>query len=263
MAAKPQNARSDKRHAARSKRTTRAGIGQLSPYDVTITDTSCPGGSISICATATDDFTYTVQIFTDDPAHGGTPTTVSAIEMSLTGDGKQCAVLPAGTWGPTRYAVFSNENTGSTETKSFPNPCVAHAVAGTHNAVAGCQNCQKPAPVALSLQLDTRLQDGSSNVTDAMTRPVPLLHSQHRSYPCCWFSPPLDAADAGGNPAYWMLQKTANDTWSLILRRVSHELAKYHLKSKDSHRFPIKLKRVSVSKDFKNWPATITIRAAK
>jgi hypothetical protein len=220
-----------------------------------------PGGSVSICMSISDDFTYTVQLFTDEPVAHPTASTCLPIELSTVSEnGSQCLVLPFGN-GPNnnRWVFYSCENTGST---SASGP-IAISDCRSLVGVIGCKNCQKPVPVALTLQLETLLKPGSSNVADAMQQPVPLFHSQNRTYPCCWFSQPLDAADAGGNPAYWILQKIADNTWSLILRRVSHELAKYQLTSKDSHRFPIKLTRVKVSKDFKNWPPTITVKAAK
>jgi hypothetical protein len=60
----------------------------------------------------------------------------------------------------------------------------------------------------------------------------------------------------------WMLQKTARDTWLLCLRRVTGEVAAYHLKtSKDE--FPITLKRGRVSREFTNWPSTVTVSWAQ
>ena len=59
-----------------------------------------------------------------------------------------------------------------------------------------------------------------------------------------------------------MLQKIALDAWFLCLRRVGHELAAYHLRAIKNHRFPIKLKRGRVGKEFTKWPRTITIRPA-
>jgi hypothetical protein len=113
------------------------------------------------------------------------------------------------------------------------------------------------------LQLGTRITAGSSSASEPVNRLTPLFHSQDHNFPCCWFSPPIDSADTSGNPAFWMLKKTANDTWYLCLRRVSHEVASYHLKTRNSHKFPIKLKRGRVSKDFKNWPLTITIKSVE
>ncbi|HVA46293.1 MAG TPA: hypothetical protein VNH11_07960 [Pirellulales bacterium] len=84
-----------------------------------------------------------------------------------------------------------------------------------------------------------------------------LIYAQDPAFACCWFSRAIDLGDESGNPAFWMLQKTAKDKWSLCLRRVSGQLAAYEVKAK-SNGFPIKLKKGKTTKDFK-WPATITI----
>jgi hypothetical protein len=114
-----------------------------------------------------------------------------------------------------------------------------------------------PLPVALTLQLDAPLQGGLPAGRQQLNRPTLLIHAQDAAFVCCWFSRAIDLGDEGGNPAFWMLQKTARDTWLLCLRRVSGQLAAYHLKAKAA-RFPIKLKRGVVTKEFK-WPPTITI----
>jgi hypothetical protein len=112
-------------------------------------------------------------------------------------------------------------------------------------------------PVSLTLQLDASLQGGSELGRQQLNRPALLIHAQDPSFACCWFSRAIDLGDESGNPAYWMLQKTAIDTWSLCLRRVSGEMAVYHSNSKNG-RFPIKFKKGRTTRDFK-WPAHITI----
>jgi hypothetical protein len=61
-----------------------------------------------------------------------------------------------------------------------------------------------------------------------------------------------------GNPAFWMLQKTGHDAWLLSLRRITGDVAVYSLRSR-THAFPITLKRGRVSKEFTNWPRTVTV----
>jgi hypothetical protein len=110
----------------------------------------------------------------------------------------------------------------------------------------------------LALQLDAPLEGGKEFARQQLNKQVFLISAQHPAFACCWFSRAIDLGDECGNPAFWMLQKTARDTWSLSFRRVSGALAVYNLKSK-SNQFPIKLKKGKTSRDFK-WPATITIR---
>ena len=115
----------------------------------------------------------------------------------------------------------------------------------------------KPVPVALHLQLDAPAKGGTAAGREQLNRPVLLIHAQDPAFACCWFSRAIDLGDESGNPAFWMLQKTAKDIWALYLRRVSGEIAAYHLKTKTKH-FPIKMKKGRVTKEFQ-WPKTITI----
>jgi hypothetical protein len=112
-------------------------------------------------------------------------------------------------------------------------------------------------PVGLTLHLDAPVEGGNESGRHQLNRPALLIHAQDPAFACCWFSRAVDLGDESGNPAFWMLQKTALDTWFLCLRRVSGQMAAYHLKSKIKD-FPIKLKRGQSTKDFK-WPPTITI----
>jgi hypothetical protein len=109
----------------------------------------------------------------------------------------------------------------------------------------------------LFLQFDVPLEGGDEFARQQLNRPVILVHAQHPAFACCWFSRPIDLGDESGNPAIWMLEKTARDAWFLCLRRVSGELAAYQLKSK-SGKFPIKLKKGKTTREFK-WPTSITI----
>jgi hypothetical protein len=115
----------------------------------------------------------------------------------------------------------------------------------------------QPLPVELTLHLDGPVEGGFESGRQQLHRPTVLIHAQDPAFACCWFSRAIDLGDEAGNPAFWMLQKTAMDTWLLCLRRVSGELAAYNLKTKGKG-FPITLKKGRTTKDF-NWPATITI----
>src|SRR5262249_16236963 len=120
----------------------------------------------------------------------------------------------------------------------------------------------EPLPVALSLKLDTSVQGGTVAGREQLNRDTLLIRAQDPNFACCWFSRPLDFGVASGNPAFWMLQKTARDTWLLCLRRISGDVAIYHLKTRKPG-FPITLKRGRVSKEFANWPRTITVSWAQ
>jgi hypothetical protein len=115
----------------------------------------------------------------------------------------------------------------------------------------------QPVPASLILQLDAPLEGGKDFARQQLNRPVLLIYAQDPAFACCWFSRPIDLGDESGNPAFWMLQKTARDSWFLCLRRVSGQLAAYNLKSKSAP-FPIKLKKGQTTKVLK-WPRTITI----
>jgi hypothetical protein len=93
---------------------------------------------------------------------------------------------------------------------------------------------------------------------EQLNRDILLTRSPDPNFACCWFSRPLDLGADGGDPTFWMLQKTARDRWLLCLKRVSGELAAYHLKT-SKHAFPISLKKGRVTKEFTNWPGNITV----
>lgn len=112
-------------------------------------------------------------------------------------------------------------------------------------------------PVNLALRFNARLKGGLEAGREQLNRPAVLIHAQDPAFANCWFSRAIDLGDESGNPAFWMLEKTAIDTWFLCLRRVSGQMAAYHLTSR-TKKFPIKLKKGRASKDF-TWPATITI----
>jgi hypothetical protein len=113
-------------------------------------------------------------------------------------------------------------------------------------------------PVALKLRLGGSINGGSA-VGTGLNRPTVLLHAEDADYAGYWFSRAIDLGDDGGNPAFWMLRKTARDTWSLSLRRGKGEVAAYRAKTKIRQAFPIKLTRIRTKAAFKEWPSTITI----
>jgi hypothetical protein len=120
----------------------------------------------------------------------------------------------------------------------------------------------EPVPLGLSLHLDAPVAGGTVAGREQLNRDILLIRAQDPNYACCWFSRPLDFGPASDNPAVWMLQKTARDTWLLCLRRITGEVAAYHLKTR-KHGFPITLKKGRVSKEFTNWPRTITVSWAQ
>jgi hypothetical protein len=116
----------------------------------------------------------------------------------------------------------------------------------------------EPVPVGLSLRLDTPVKGGTAAGREQLNRDTLLIRAQDPNFTCCWFSRPLDFGVDSGNPAIWMLQKSTRDTWLLCLRRITGEVAAYHLKTGKAG-FPITLKKGRVSKEFTNWPRSITV----
>jgi hypothetical protein len=112
-------------------------------------------------------------------------------------------------------------------------------------------------PVYVTLHLDAPVEGGDEFGRRQLNQPVLLINAQDRAFECCWFSQAIDLGDESGIPGYWMLQKTAKDTWSLCLRRASDKTAIYNLKSRAKY-FPIKLRRGKTTKEFK-WPTTMTV----
>jgi hypothetical protein len=121
----------------------------------------------------------------------------------------------------------------------------------------------QPVPVSLDLQLDSPIEAGTIPACHQLNQPTLLIHSRDSNFTCCWFSQAIDLGDESCDPAYWILRKTTMDSWFLCLRRVGHELAAYHLRAVKHHRFPIKLRRGRVGKEFKKWPRAITISLAE
>jgi hypothetical protein len=216
-------------------------------------------GSITVCCGTSSGDIFACTLFTGDPRTGGA--SVCRPITTYSSNGSLCAMFPAGGPAGWRWVQWSDCCNGSVYPTAAPYSFVATDCPDGGFFEKRC--CGEPTPVALKMQLEAPLEGGASTPHAAVNQPVSLIHSQDPGYARCWFSPPIGAAGPGANPAYWMLKKTGDDSWTLCLRRVSHELARYHLKAKDSNRLPITLKKGEVSEDYKNWPETITIHAAK
>src|SRR5262245_18823915 len=113
-------------------------------------------------------------------------------------------------------------------------------------------------PVALQLRLGAAINGGSA-AGESLHQPTQLLHAQEVDFAGCWFSPAIHLGDKNGNPAFWMLRKTATDTWQLSLRLGSAVVAAYRAKTKSKRTSSITLKMVRANNKFKQWPATVTI----
>jgi hypothetical protein len=167
---------------------------------------------------------------------------------------------------PTRGARQRSRATQRPSAHSFGSGSIAaeptHHVTGSGSGKppAQCRFFPKghPLPVELTLHLNAPLEGGLEAGRQQLNRPAILIHAQDAAFACCWFSRAIDLGDESGNPAFWVLQKTAMDTWLLSLRRVSGEIASYRLKTKDKG-LPIQLKKGRTTRDFR-WPATITVR---
>jgi hypothetical protein len=140
-----------------------------------------------------------------------------------------------------------------------PDPTVGGSGSGSGIIAPRCKFFPKGdlIPVSLTLQVNVPLEGGHEFGRQQLNRPALLIHAQDATFACSWFSRAIDLGDESGNPAFWMLQKIARDEWLLSLRRVSGEMANYHLESKSQH-FPIKLKRGRTTREYV-WPPTITI----
>jgi hypothetical protein len=128
-----------------------------------------------------------------------------------------------------------------------------------YNAGHGCKYfpADRLLPVALQLRLGAAIKGGASAAGEPLCRATQLLHAEDADFAGCWFSPAFDLGN--DNPAFWMLRKTATDTWQLNLRRGKAVVASYRAKIKGKHAAPINLKLVRTNNKFKQWPATVTI----
>jgi hypothetical protein len=121
---------------------------------------------------------------------------------------------------------------------------------------------KKPLPIALSLHFDMPTEDDSPSGRKRLNPDILLIRADDPNFACCWLSRPFDSGADRDNPGFWMLQKTARDTWQLRLRRFSGDEAVYHAKTR-KHGFPITLKGRRVAKRLAKWPGTVTVRWAQ
>jgi hypothetical protein len=158
--------------------------------------------------------------------------------------------------------AFKSNGTSGANTNDF------YAYSGASQNCSGItgksrRKLGEPVPLVLLLQLDTEIVADTTAASELLNRSTLLIHSQDHNFAGCWFSRPIDLSADGGNPAFWMLQKTAAGACNLVLRRVSGELATYHKKTpKKNGSFPIRLtfqKKGSGGKKFKKWPKSVTI----
>jgi len=121
----------------------------------------------------------------------------------------------------------------------------------------------QPVIVSLVLQLDVTRAAAFGAACDMLCRPTPLIYSQDRNFPWCWFSRPIDISPESGNPAFWMLKWTPPDTWTLYLRRFSGDLATYFMKTRKKGVFPLRLALSRRnSREYDKWPKIVTINPA-
>jgi hypothetical protein len=217
-----------------------------------------PRGSLGVY-TWCDGRDYTAALYTHDPRTGGNPIHGGG-PMKLMCESGSCGkvIRVGGVEGedPTpMWVEFKKRNSKEREVVPF------YAIHGSP-----FKYDDQPLPVALRLQVDTIFEGGTTVARDQLNGPTQLIHAQDAKFANCWFSQAIDFGDKSGNPAFWILEKTAIDTWLLCLRRVSGEVARYRLEINISKRhlipikrFPLTLRRVSVNREFKKWPRTITI----
>jgi hypothetical protein len=117
---------------------------------------------------------------------------------------------------------------------------------------------KEPPPIALRLSLDTPMSGKKSAAGDAAQESTLLIHALDPNFAGCWFSRAIHLSAKRGNPAYWILKKTARDRWHLCLRRARGELVAYELKTR-KHSFPLRLEKARTRNTSRQWPATVTI----
>jgi hypothetical protein len=82
----------------------------------------------------------------------------------------------------------------------------------------------EPIPVTLWLTLgDPPLHEGPGH--EKLNQPTLLVLAQDASIGQCWFSGPIELDDKADQPAFWILEKTADakagDNWFLRLKRIT------------------------------------------
>jgi hypothetical protein len=195
------------------------------------------------------------QFFSASLSVGPVPATASANNRSVTVTG------------------FSGSHQES-ETIDFrvqSDPCGSGSGSGSGIAVLTaaahrCQFCQpdEPIPVALTLQLDTPVSAGTCADCDRLNQPTALRHSRDPGFPCSWLSQPIDFCSDRANPALWVLRKTDETTWTLVLQRGSSTVVTYRLTTPALDcSFPIRLQIAGAGgPECKDWPRTVTVTPA-
>jgi hypothetical protein len=116
----------------------------------------------------------------------------------------------------------------------------------------------EPLPIALNLHLDTPIEGKNADGLQELIRDILLVRPEDPNFACCWLSRLLDLGAACDGLGFWILQKTARDTWLLCFRRENGAVIVYHLKTR-KHGFPITLKARQVAKGLVHWPRSITV----
>ena len=154
---------------------------------------------------------------------------------------------------PARWVEYK-DHIGSTVLGSFG------AYTCNRGTIQGFE-CGPSLPIALAFKLHPGVKDVQTGGSRRLNKRTVLIHTGDPLFRCRWFSDAIDIGVGDGlNPAFWMLQRTSVDGWSLFLRRVSNDIALYSGKQRGEHTFPLTLKRMKVDKEFKQWPARILIK---
>jgi hypothetical protein len=237
------------------------------------------GGNIVVSVDNPDNNVCFACVFDYDPAastglgasHGSVRMTVSSTSARLFQATVNVGTVPAPTAGLTdnKFVQVENQSEGTLDGNSFR---AVTSGSGSRtlllaSSMQRCAHCAagQPVPVALSLQLDTKVAAGACADCGRLNQPTLLAHSNDAKLVCCWLSQPIKIGSDGGKPAMWMLEKTDDSTWTLSLRRGSDAVVTYSLRTKKEKdcSFPIKLKLVGKGgKECKKWPKTVTIKAA-
>lgn len=120
-------------------------------------------------------------------------------------------------------------------------------------------------PRALALKVDAKVTKGTCAKCAELNQPTLLLHTIDAKKNGAWFSKPIAIGGKDESAAFWVLNKTSNTTWTLVLRQGKSAIATYTAKTEPKEAsFPVKLLRKGAgSKVCKNWPKSITVAALK
>ncbi len=116
----------------------------------------------------------------------------------------------------------------------------------------------EPLPIALNLHLDMPIEGKNAAGLQQLIQDILLVRPEDPNFACCWLSRLLDLGASCDGQGFWMLQKTARDTWLLCFRRENGAMVVYHLKTR-KHGFPITLKAGQVAEGLVHWPRSITV----